>query len=144
MIEASATPLPGVPSVLHELKRRGLRLALASASVPVVIAASLRTLGVEDVFETRVSGHDVANGKPSPDIFLEAARRLALPPANCVAVEDSQNGLRAALAAGMRCAVVPCPSTAHQDFSGASTRLANLHALPLWLDSLTDGPAPAR
>jgi HAD superfamily hydrolase (TIGR01509 family) len=134
-----AAPLPGVPEVLHDLKDRGLRLALASSSVPAVIAASLKALGIGSLFEIKVSGHDVENGKPSPDIFLEAARRLGLPPAECVVVEDSSNGMRAALTAGMRCAVVPCSSTAHQDFSDASIRLRTLFDLPSWLDSLSLG-----
>ena len=135
-LPSRVAPLPGVPAVLHELRRRGLRLALASSSVPLVIAASLEALGVASLFEARVSGHDVDHGKPSPEIFLEAARRLGLQPEECVVVEDSYNGLQAARAAGMRCAVVPCASTAHQEFSGASARLTSLHELPGWMDTL--------
>lgn len=128
-------PLPGVPGVLFELRRRGLRLALASASAAPVIAASLEALGLAGVFETRVSGDDVAQGKPSPEIFIEALRRLGLPPSACVVVEDSYNGLQAARAAGIPCAVVPCPSTAHQDFSDADARLASLNELADWVES---------
>lgn len=135
-LPSRALPLAGVPEVLHELRRRGLRLALASASVPAVIAASLDALGVAALFEARVSGHDVENGKPSPDIFLEAARRLRLHPAECVVVEDSNNGLQAARSAGMRCVVVPCASTARQEFPGASAMLTSLRGLPSWLDAL--------
>jgi len=133
VLPTKAAPLPGVPEVLHDLRRRGLRLALASSSVPAVIAASLDALGIAGLFDARVSGHDVENGKPSPDIFLEAARRLALPPGDCIVIEDSYNGLQAARAAGMKCVVVPCASTAHQRFNGAAGKLASLAELPAWL-----------
>jgi HAD superfamily hydrolase (TIGR01509 family) len=136
-------PLPGVPDVVFELRRRGLRLALASASAAPVIAASLQALGLAEAFETRVSGDDVAQGKPSPQIFLEALRRLGLPPTACLVVEDSHNGLLAARAAGIRCAVVPCPSTAHQDFTGADVRLASLHGLADWIEARGAAPFQA-
>jgi beta-phosphoglucomutase-like phosphatase (HAD superfamily) len=126
-------PLHGVPSALDEVAALGLRLALASSSAPPVIAATLAGLGLSARFEATVSGHEVARGKPSPDIFLEAARRLAVDPPACLVVEDSHNGLSAAVAAGMPCAVVPCASTAGQDFSRATVRLATLQDLPGWL-----------
>lgn len=137
-------PLPGVPDVVFALRARGIRLALASASAAPVIAASLQALGLADAFETRVSGDDVSRGKPSPEIFLEALRRLALPPTACVVVEDSYNGMKAAHAAGMRCAVIPCPSTAHQDFTKADVRLANLHDLLSWIDAQRAVPSAPR
>ncbi|MBP1634462.1 MAG: HAD-superfamily hydrolase, subfamily variant 3 [Acidobacteria bacterium] len=132
-------PLPGVPEVVFELRSRGLRLALASASTRRVIAASLEALGLSDAFETRVTGDDVKQGKPSPEIFLEATRRLALPPSACLVVEDSYNGLQAARAAGIPCAVVPCPSTAHQDFTDADARLSSLHELVAWVETMRNG-----
>lgn len=142
-LAARVHPLPGVPDVLLDLRRRGLRLALASASTSRVIGASLAALGLSDVFETRVSGDDVTQGKPSPEIFLEALRRLALPASACLVVEDSYNGMRAAHAAGIPCAVVPCPSTAHQDFTEAEVRLASLHDLPPWVESRRRLASPA-
>ena len=136
LLPGRAAPLAGVPHVLRRLRERGLRLALASSSAPAIIETTLSALRVSDAFEVRVSGHEVENGKPSPDIFVEAARRLGLQADDCVVVEDSMNGLRAALAAGMRCVVVPCPSTAHQDFTGASGRIRSLEELPGWIVSL--------
>jgi HAD superfamily hydrolase (TIGR01509 family) len=126
-------PLSGVPLVLDVLRRSGLRLALASSSAPAIIAATLTGLGLSDTFELTVSGHDVRSGKPAPDIFLEAARRLGVAPADCLVVEDSFNGLSAAVAAGMRCAAVPCHSTAGQDFTRATVRLESLVELPAFL-----------
>jgi HAD superfamily hydrolase (TIGR01509 family) len=128
-------PMPGVPDVLHALRRRGIRLALASSSAPSIIAATLNGLGLSALFEFTLSGHDVERGKPAPDIFLEATRRLAVSPEALVIVEDSFNGLSAAVAAGIRCVAVPCGSTARQDFSRAAARLGDLTELLPWLDA---------
>jgi HAD superfamily hydrolase (TIGR01509 family) len=126
-------PLDGVPGVLHRLRRSRVRLALASSSAPAIIAATLAGLGLSGVFEFTVSGHDVARGKPAPDIFLEAVRRLGVPPSECLVVEDSYNGLCAAVAAGIRCAAVPCASTAGQDFGRAAVCFGSLSELPAWI-----------
>ena len=133
LLRRPLTPLAGVPGVLHVLRHAGVRVALASSSAPAIIAATLAGLGLSTVFEHTVSGHDVARGKPAPDIFVEAVRRLGLTPSDCLVVEDSFNGLSAAVAAGIRCAAVPCRSTAAQDFSRATVRLRSLEELPAWL-----------
>jgi HAD superfamily hydrolase (TIGR01509 family) len=129
LVRAGCAPRPGIPEVLHRLGERGYRLALASSSVPDVIAATLDVLGVRALFETTVSGTDVPHGKPAPDIFLETARRLRLAPAHCLVVEDSRNGMLAALAARMTCVAVPCPATLDEDFSATPWRVDSLVAL---------------
>ena len=129
-------PMPGVPAVLQALAAQGLRLALASSSAPEIIRATLAGLGLTGVFETVVSGHDVDRGKPAPDIFLEALRRLGLPREACVVIEDSSNGVSAAAGAGIRAVAVPCPSTLGQDFSSAVARLESLNELPAWVSSV--------
>jgi HAD superfamily hydrolase (TIGR01509 family) len=126
LIRAQPRPLPGVPEVLDGLHAAGYRMALASSADPMVIAENVRTLRLERFFEAIVSGTQVARGKPEPDVFIETARRLRLSPDRCLVVEDSRNGLLAAKAAGMACAVVPCASTRHQDFREADDLL---HAL---------------
>lgn len=134
LIKESARPLPGVPEVLERVRAAGYRLALASSAEIPIIAATVETLGLTGCFELRVSGEEVPRGKPAPDVFLEAARRLALAPRDCLVVEDSRNGLLAARAAGMRCAVVPCSSTLGHDFTEADYRLRTLtDLLPLLL-----------
>ena len=127
-------PMPGVPGVLEQLRAGGLRLALASSSSPAIIRTTIEGLGLAGTFEVTVSGREVPNGKPAPDIFLETARRLGVAPLNCVVVEDSQNGLRASIAAGIPCLVIPCGSTARQDFAGATARLASLLDVPGWVE----------
>lgn len=122
-------PMDGVPDVLHALHTRGRRLALASSSSVEVIGATIDALRIRALFETVVSGTSVGRGKPAPDIFVETARRLGLPPAACLVVEDSRNGLLAAKAAGMACAAVPCGATRGERFDEADYRLGALPEL---------------
>ena len=119
-------PLPGVPEVLVRLRAAGYPLALASSAELPVIHANLTALALDPLFAAVVSGTQVARGKPAPDVFLAAAERLAVPAEGCLVIEDSRNGLLAAKAAGMRCAVVPCAHTRHQDFREADHHLAAL------------------
>jgi HAD superfamily hydrolase (TIGR01509 family) len=82
-------------------------VAVASSAHARVIAAALEATGLTDIFEVVVSSDEVAHGKPAPDVYLEAARRLGLEPAMCLVVEDSFNGVRAARAAGMTVVLIP-------------------------------------
>lgn len=84
-------------------------LALASSSPPRLIEAALSAAGLRDALRVTVSTEEVLAGKPAPDVYLLAAERLDAPAGECVAVEDSSNGLRAAAAAGMRVVAVPRP-----------------------------------
>ena len=101
--------LPLVDGAAEAVRRLGasFRLALASSSNRPLIDSVLSHSGLDAHFETTVSSEEVARGKPSPDVFLEAARRLGVHPDRCAAVEDSANGLRAAHAAGMRVIALP-------------------------------------
>jgi len=139
LIHEVPRPMPGIPDVLLALRHGGYRLALASSAEPEVIEAHTARLDIARLFEIAVSGVEVPRGKPAPDVFLETARRLGVRPGHCLVVEDSRNGLLAAKAAGMRCAVIPCAATRHQDFSEADHRLGRLtELLPL-----LDGPGTA-
>jgi HAD superfamily hydrolase (TIGR01509 family) len=129
LLRERATPLPGVPEVPRALKARGVRLAVASSSRPEVIEATLAALGVQPLFEVVVSAVEVPHGKPAPDVFLEAARRLGVVPTACVVIEDSERGVQAARAAGMRCVAVPCSVTRSHDFSRATLVLGGLPEL---------------
>ncbi|HEV2813982.1 MAG TPA: HAD family phosphatase [Solirubrobacteraceae bacterium] len=100
--------LPGARDAVERIAARW-PLGLASSSNRVVIDTVLDALGVRDRFVTTVSSEEVARGKPAPDVYLEAARRLAVDPARAVAIEDSENGIRSAHAAGMRVVALPNP-----------------------------------
>jgi HAD superfamily hydrolase (TIGR01509 family) len=84
-------------------------LGLASSSNREIIDLALELAGLARAFEVTISSEEVARGKPAPDVYLEAARRLGVPGERCVAIEDSANGLRAAAAAGMAAIAVPNP-----------------------------------
>jgi HAD superfamily hydrolase (TIGR01509 family) len=129
LIGRGPIPMAGVPEVLERVRASGYRMALASSAELRVIHANLTALSLGPLFEAVVSGTQVGRGKPAPDVFLAAAERLGVPPAECLVIEDSRNGLLAAKAAGMRCAVAPCAHTRHQDFREADHRLAALPEL---------------
>jgi HAD superfamily hydrolase (TIGR01509 family) len=97
----------GAPELVRACRQAGLRLAVASSADEVKISANLRQIGLPpETWDTVVTGEDVGPKKPAPDIFLSAAARLGLAPAQCVVVEDAVNGVQAAKAAGMRCVAV--------------------------------------
>jgi HAD superfamily hydrolase (TIGR01509 family) len=101
--------LPLLPGAVDAVRRIAARfpLALASSSNREIIDAVLELAGVAGLFRVTVSSEEVARGKPAPDVYLEAARRLGVEPARCAAVEDSNAGIRSANAAGMRVIAIP-------------------------------------
>jgi HAD superfamily hydrolase (TIGR01509 family) len=100
-------PLIGGAAEAVQRLASSFRLAVASSSNRELIDGVLAAAGLAEHFEVTVSSEEVARGKPSPDVYLEAARRLGLDPAACAAIEDSANGIRAAHAAGMRVVAIP-------------------------------------
>ncbi|MGI5268747.1 HAD family hydrolase [Nonomuraea sp. CA-218870] len=98
----------GAPEAVRRLADH-FTLGLASSSPRRLIDVVLESGDLHDCFDATVSTEEVARGKPAPDGYLEAARRLGVEPGACVAVEDSANGLRSADAAGMRVVAVPHP-----------------------------------
>jgi HAD superfamily hydrolase (TIGR01509 family) len=104
---AGAPPLiDGALAAVERLAAR-FRLAIASSSNRELIDAVLASTTLGDRFELTVSSEEVPRGKPAPDVYLEAARRLGLDPHRCAAIEDSHNGILAAKAAGMRTLAIP-------------------------------------
>jgi HAD superfamily hydrolase (TIGR01509 family) len=98
--------LPGAREAVRALATRW-PLGLASSSNREIIDLVLELAGLADAFTATVSSEEVPRGKPAPDVYLEAARRLEVAPGDCAAVEDSTNGLRAAAAAGMTVIALP-------------------------------------
>ena len=96
-------PVPGIHHLLETLARKGYLLAVASTSKREYVDKVLSTLDVMPFFHAIVTGDEVAKGKPSPDIFLLAAKRLGVPPEHCTVIEDGAAGMKGAKAAGMRC-----------------------------------------
>jgi HAD superfamily hydrolase (TIGR01509 family) len=123
LIDAGAAVLrPGVERLFDEALGAGVRLAIATTTsgpnVEALLKASLGARGPK-LFETVASGDMVKHKKPAPDIFLTALAALGAPPEVCLAIEDSDNGLRSAAAAGMPVLITPSAYTDDQDFTGA-------------------------
>jgi HAD superfamily hydrolase (TIGR01509 family) len=103
--------LPLIDGARGAVERLAARwpLGLASSSNRQVIDLVLELSGLARFFRVTVSSEEVQRGKPAPDVYLEAARGLAIPPERCAAVEDSRNGIRAGKAAGMKVIAIPNP-----------------------------------
>ena len=112
MLEAYRSELPLLPGAIEAVRRTAdaFPLGLASSSNRAIFEEVLRLAGIEQCFRATVSSEEVARGKPAPDVYLEAARRLEVPPEQCAAVEDSHAGIRSAEAAAMRVVAIPNPS----------------------------------
>ena len=107
-VKARGQPMPGVTAAIALFDRFGLRLAIASSSPLRLIDAVCDRLGLARI-TVRCSARQEARGKPAPDVYLTAARRLGVAAAGCLALEDSPNGIVSAREAGMRCVAVPDP-----------------------------------
>jgi len=120
-------PLPGAIELIKSLNENRIKIALASSATRENIDIIVRGLGIEGSFQTFVNGPEVAEGKPSPLIFQLAAKKLGVPPADCVVIEDAIAGVTAAKEGGMKCVAVT-NSHPHEKLKGAD----------LIVDSLTE------
>ena len=116
-------PMPGIVDLLKYLKKKGIKLALASSSTIDVIRIILARTGLGLYFDAVADCIEAGAGKPDPAIFLLAQKKLGIPKENCVVIEDSTNGINAALAAGMYCIAFNGPGSEHQDQSAADWRI---------------------
>ena len=114
MANEDIKPVSGIPELLRSIKALGLKTAVASSSGIELIKLVLDRLGIAVYFDSITSGNDVKRGKPSPDIFLLAAERIGAEPSECLVVEDSENGVRAAKAAGMTALGYVNPTSGYQ------------------------------
>lgn len=125
---------PGVLALMNEARSQGLQLAIATTTSPVNIAALLRNAIGPDWRSHFLAIGDASSSpvkKPHPQVYLQVLGDMGLPAAQCLAFEDSANGLQAATAAGLRTIVTPNDFTAHHDFSGALRVVPDLGAVSL-------------
>jgi HAD superfamily hydrolase (TIGR01509 family) len=101
LIDSELVGFEDASAAARELRARGVPVAVASSSPRERLRRTLGRAGLLDAFDALVAGDEVAHGKPAPDMFVLAAERLGVPPAECVVVEDSPPGVQAGLAAGM-------------------------------------------
>jgi len=136
LLGSSARPMKGALELLTAVRFRK-KIALASSSYRDAVDGVLSALGIAHFFELIVSGLDVAQVKPAPDIFLKVAARMGVKPSECVVLEDAEKGVLAAYRAGMRCIAVPNDYTRDHDFSRATRVCSSLaEVTPQLLDSL--------
>ena len=109
----------GVRELIVTLRDKGIKTAVASSSHIRLIETVLEKTGLAEYFDETVSGCDVENGKPAPDIFLRTAEILGEGTEDCVVIEDSFNGLKGTKAAGMKCIAFRNPESGNQDLSAA-------------------------
>lgn len=106
--------MPGLVDLLEKLQHKKYPMAVASSSTPEVIDLILRRTNLKKYFQVIVSAQETGKSKPEPDVFLLAAEKLGVKPVNCLVVEDSPNGIKAALAAGMTCVAYKGPGAKPQ------------------------------
>jgi sugar-phosphatase len=129
-IKSHGKPLAGLFQALKLIEQQGLLIGLATSSDQPIIDAVLDSFGIKDRFLACISARQEKAGKPAPDVYITTARKLGVPPHECLAIEDSATGLRSAMAAGMKTIAIPGPE--YPDdliFSKAEFRLSSLEEL---------------
>ena len=119
IIKADLEPIEGIRELLNELKNKSIPAAIASSSPRDFIEVVVSKFGIKDYFSYIVSGEEVENGKPAPDVYIETAKKLGVQPKECIVIEDSKNGVLAAKAAGMKCIGFQNVNSGNQDLSKA-------------------------
>lgn len=128
LISREGKAIEGVYDVMTYFREAGYRIALATSSSYEIVHAVLEKLSIGHYFEVICSADDERYGKPHPAVYLSALRKLGLAASQCIVVEDSLSGYRAALSAGLKTLVVS-PACHHASFKDAIGRYASMHAL---------------
>ncbi len=129
--------MPGARYALKELKSRGMKLALATASRPQFMEATMEKFSLMDYMDAVISGGEITTSKPDPEIYLEVVKRIGLEPGECVAFEDSNGGVESARAAGLFCVAVPNRYTEGMDLSKAHFIIGSLERAVWAVDRLS-------
>ncbi len=132
--------MPAAREILTFLHQRQIPMAVASGARLLEIERNLHNHDIHRLFRAVCSSSHVERNKPAPDVYLLAAEKLNLPPAECLAVEDTTTGMRAALAAGMQCVVIPSSDPTPHDFSAAHWLMRDLTELKDWCETRFERP----
>ena len=133
LLDGRLAPMPGLMELLDALERAGIPKAIGTSSSRELVDACLRPFDLEGRFQFILAAEDIVHGKPHPEIYLTAARRFGVPPAEMMVLEDSQNGCLAAAAAGAYVVAVPGEHSREHDFSMASLVVESLADPRLYL-----------
>jgi HAD superfamily hydrolase (TIGR01509 family) len=126
IVDQYIQPMPGLLELLDRLEAAGIPTAVATSSAKALMDACLMHFNLHARFQFFLTAEDVTLGKPNPEIYLTAARRLGISPAEMVVLEDSQNGCKAAAAAGAFAVAVPGAHSRNHDFTAASLMIESL------------------
>lgn len=120
LLNTRLAPMPGLVELLDALENADIPKAIATSSGRKFVEKVLKTFEFQPRFQFILTAEDVVQGKPFPEIYQKAAERLRLAPAHCMVLEDSENGCKAAVAAGAFAVAVPGDHSRHHDFGGAA------------------------
>lgn len=128
---------PGFDKLISYLKSKNMKIAVATSSMKEEAEFSLTLSKVRSHFNVIVGGDQIENGKPAPDIFLKAAQLTNSTPDECLVIEDSENGVKAALAAGMKCIYIPDMIEIPDELQRQTTKLRSLDAAITIIEIMT-------
>lgn len=129
-LEVGVTPVNGVLDFIHAAKDAGLKIGVATSAVPDTTNIVIAAIGVDALADAVVTADDVTRGKPDPEIYLTTAKRLGVPPEECIVFEDAPAGIAGALAAGMKvCALLT--SHGREEFKGVKDFLNDFTEMDL-------------
>jgi beta-phosphoglucomutase family hydrolase len=118
IIRGKVQPLPGLKKLIEDLAKPGMKLAVGSSGPRLNVELVIEELGLGEYISSYTCAEDVTRGKPDPEVFIKAAKKLGIPPERCLVVEDSVHGIEAAMRAGMKCIAIT--TTNHREvLSGA-------------------------
>lgn len=129
LVVADLPLMPGARELVERLSAAGALLGIGSSGPPENVQLAAEALGGEGVFRARVTGKDVKQGKPDPQVFLMAGEKLGLPVERCVVIEDAPVGVEAALRAGMKCIGLQSPAPRQRDLSRATLVVNHLEEI---------------
>jgi len=131
LLAGKTQPTKGVLDLIRNLKKHGFKLGIATSGHRKLAHYYLDKLGIEQLFDTVVCSEDITHSKPDPEIFLKAAKKLGVDPAECVVIEDSKLGIEAATEAGMKRIGYRNPNSGNQDLSNADLVISDFTKLDL-------------
>lgn len=131
LIKKNLIAMPGLFQLLNLLKKNNIKIAIGSSGQLKNILLVIKGLGIEHYFDTIVSAQLVTRRKPHPDIFLKVSEMLYIPPNFCLVLEDSENGVNAAYAAGMKVIAIPTENTKNNNFSKAERVVNSLQSVTI-------------
>lgn len=121
IIRGKVQPLPGIKKLIEDLTNLGMKISVGSSGPRLNVELVIQELGFEGVITGYTCAEDVTRGKPDPEVFIEAAKKLGIPPERCLVVEDSVHGIEAASRAGMKCVAIT--TTNHKDKLSAAQKV---------------------